>query len=85
LEASAPKLVPAPKMSIPFCQDFSKNFGYPKRFDRKFRGEILKIERGNLEDFSLKFAVKLWGIYKPLKFSGLQSQRGNGLFCQDFS
>ena len=55
------------------------------RFDRKFRGEILKIERGNLEDFSLKFAVKLWGIYKPLKFSGLQNLRENGLFCQDFS
>jgi hypothetical protein len=30
-------------------------------FDRKFRGEILKIERRDLEDFSPKFAVKLFG------------------------
>ena len=38
----------------------------PLGFDRKFRGEILKIERRNLEDFPPKFAVKLLGLFKPL-------------------
>jgi hypothetical protein len=33
-----------------FCQYFSMKFWSPKEFDRKFRGEILKIERRNLED-----------------------------------
>ena len=35
-----------------------------KKFDRKFRGEILKIEERNLEDFHLKFAVKLFWVPK---------------------
>ena len=33
----------------------------------------MKIEEGNLEDFSLKFAVKFRPIHKPLKFSDLQN------------
>ena len=32
----------------------------PFGFDRKFRGEILKIERRNLEDLPPKFAAKLF-------------------------
>jgi hypothetical protein len=47
--------------------------GASEKDDRKFRGEILKIERRDLEDFSLKFAVKLGGVCKPLKFSGLRN------------
>ena len=47
------------------------NFSYPKKFGRKLRGEILKIEEGNLEDFSLKIAVKLQGFCKLLNFSSL--------------
>ena len=66
------------------CQDFSTDFWLPKRFDRKFRGEILKIERRKLQDFSPKFAVKLQEICKPLKFSDLQNLRKNGRFCQNF-
>ena len=61
-----------------FCQVFLSIFGHPKRFDRKLRGEILKIERRNLEDFTLKFAVKPGPIYKPLKFSDLQNHWKKG-------
>ncbi len=40
-------------------------------FDRKFQGEILKIERRNLEDLSPKFAVKLRRFFKLLIFNTL--------------
>ncbi len=55
------------------CKDFLLILGASEKDDRKFRGEILKIERRDLEDFSLKFAVKLGGVCKPLKFSGLRN------------
>jgi hypothetical protein len=67
-----------------FCQDFSWNFSPPEKFDRKFRGEILKIKEGNLEDFSLKFAVKFRPIHKPLKFSNLQNLRKIADFVKIF-
>ena len=34
-------------------------------FDHKFQGEILKIERRDLEDFSPKFAVLFSAFLKP--------------------
>ncbi len=43
-------------------------------YDRKFRGEILKIEGRNLEDFHPKFAVKPRAILKPLIISVLQNR-----------
>jgi hypothetical protein len=67
-----------------FCQNFSWNFTSPKELDRIFRGEILKIERRNLEDLSPKFAVKFGTIYKSLKFSGLRDERKNSPFCHYF-
>ena len=45
-----------------------------KKFDRKFRGEILKIEERNLEDFPPKFAVKLQLILNLLIINTLQKQ-----------
>ncbi|MBR2101321.1 MAG: hypothetical protein IJ928_01070 [Prevotella sp.] len=68
----------------PFCQDFSMIFGHPKKFDRKFRGEILQISPLKLQDFSPKFAAKLPAIFKPLIFSTLQDHRQNTSFCQIF-
>ena len=39
-------------------------FGYPKRFDRKFRGEICQFSPLKLQNLSPKFAVKIGMIYK---------------------
>ena len=47
-----------------FCQDFSKNLDYPKRFDGKSRGEICQFSPLKLPNFYPKFAVKLGEIYK---------------------
>ena len=44
----------------------------------------MKIEEGNLEDFSLKFAVKFRPIHKPLKFSDLQNLRKIAGFVKIF-
>ncbi len=44
----------------------------------------MKIEEGNLEDFSLKFAVKFRPIHKPLKFSDLQNLRKIADFVKIF-
>ena len=60
------------------CKDFLLVLGASEKDDRKFRGEILKIERRDLEDFSSKFAVKLRGICKLLKFSGLRNRGEKG-------
>ena len=68
----------------PFCQDFSTFFCLPKESDRKFLGEILKIEGRDLEDFSPKFAVKPRTICKLLIISNLQKQPKNSPFCQVF-
>ena len=43
----------------------------------------MKIERGKLEDFSLKIAVKPKGIFKLLIINKLQNRRKNNLFCQN--
>ena len=67
-----------------FCKDFSWFFGLPKKLDRKFRGEILKIERRNLEDFPPKFAVKLWSIFKLLIINDLQNLRKMPRFVKIF-
>jgi hypothetical protein len=50
------------------------------KFDRKFRGEILKIERRDLPILSPKFAVKHRLVLNPLIISVLQ----NGLFLAYF-
>jgi hypothetical protein len=55
----------------PVCQNFSWIFGRPKRLDGKFRGEILKIERRKLQDFSPKIVVKPRVFFKSLKLSYL--------------
>ena len=68
----------------PFCQDFSRIFEYHKRFDRKFQGEILKIERRNLEVFSPKFAVKTQPIFNHLIINTLQKTPNFTQFCQIF-
>ncbi len=69
---------------LPFCQDFSQILEYTKRFDRKFQGEILKIERRNLEDFYPKFAVKAWVILKPLIINELENRLKIGNFVKIF-
>ena len=71
-------------MSFSFCQGFSWFFASPKKFGRKFRGEILKFEVRNLEDYSPKFAVKPHVACKPLNFNRLQKCSENGRFCQYF-
>ena len=54
------------------CQDFSWKLSRGSGFDRKFRGEILKISPLKLQNLSPKFAVKLSPIYTPLIISMLQ-------------
>jgi hypothetical protein len=65
-------------MSFSFCQGFSWVFASPKKFDRKFRGEILKFEVGNLEDYSPKIAGKPQAACKPQNFNRLQKCSENG-------
>ena len=66
-----PELPQPAKNDHPFCQDFSKNFDCPKRFDGKSRGEICQFSPLKLPNFSPKFAVKHWRICKPLIFNNL--------------
>ena len=65
-----------------FCQDFSTNFGSPKKFDGKFRGENWQIEGRELAFFSPQFAVKHHAICKPLIFNILQNLRKIGDFVK---
>ena len=44
----------------------------------------MKIEEGNLEDFSPKFAVKLRAVYKVLNFNALQNGGKIGDFVKIF-
>ncbi|MBR2102533.1 MAG: hypothetical protein IJ928_07260 [Prevotella sp.] len=44
----------------------------------------MKFSPLNLQDFALKFAVKLWAICKPLKFSGLRNLRKTAGFVKIF-
>ena len=54
------------------------------KFDRKLRGEILKIERREIEDFTWKFAVKLRAVCKRLIFNDLQKQHKTARFVKYF-
>ena len=67
-----------------FCQDFSKEFATPKELDRKFQGEILKIEGRNLEDFHPKFAVRLQPLLNLLIINSLQNSLVFGDFVKYF-
>ena len=71
-------------MNASFCKDFSWIFGHPQKFDCEFQGEILKIEKGNLEDFTPKNTVKPRAIFKTLIFNGLQNLRKNVYFVKYF-
>ena len=57
------------------CQDFSMVFLFHNGFDRKFRVEIFKISPLNLQDLSLKFAVKPRVVCKLLIFNTLQNRQ----------
>ena len=66
------------------CQDFSWFLGAWRKFDRKSRGEILKFERRNLEDWGGKFAVKPVAILNPLIIKQLENHRKFGNFVKIF-
>ena len=70
--------------SASFCKDFSWKFYAGKRFDRKSLGEILKIERRNLEDFPPKFAVKIQLVLNLLIINKLQKWPQNVGFVNIF-
>ncbi|MBR2102430.1 MAG: hypothetical protein IJ928_06740 [Prevotella sp.] len=70
--------------SASFCKDFSWKFCAGKRFDRKSLGEILKIERRNLEDFPPKFAVKIQLVLNRLIINKLQKWPQNAAFVNIF-
>ncbi len=65
-------------------QHFVKIFQNREGFDRKFRGEILKFEERNLEDFPPKFAVKLRGILNWLIINTLQIDYKSAYFVKIF-
>ena len=80
----APELPIITRTRNKFCQDFSKEFAPPKEFDRKFQGEILKIEGRNLEDFHPKFAVRLQPLLNLLIINLLQNSLVFGDFVKYF-
>jgi hypothetical protein len=55
-------------------------FGFPKEFDRNFRGENFKISPLNLQNLSPKFSVKLQSFFNLLIINTLQ----NGRFFRHF-